>query len=148
MTLAGLLARIGALTDELAAVLDREAAALRDRYGRGLAGIVEEKTALLGELETCSGHLARALGTDAGPDDAATVNQRLERAGHGEQWRHIRARLAECRRGNEDNGLLIEAGRNLNGNLLEIIRGTPAAGTYSASGRLGPGTGYNTIAEA
>lgn len=140
------LARLDELAAEFAGVLDNETAALRARNARELAGIVTRKSALLQEIESATAHLLATLGISA--TEVARLRPLLDSAGQGEAWARISGRLAACLKTNRDNGLMIEAGRNLNRNLLDILRGPATVGTYSADGRLGAGAGYNNIAEA
>jgi len=144
---AEVLVAIEAALGRLEASLAQEQQALRSRDSAALDASVAAKGEALQSLERLGAELAQALGLAGRPPSSTAVQQGLEALGQGERWTAIRARLGRCRSANLDNGMLIEAGRSLNHNLLCILRGTPQAGTYGAGGRLDGGLAQQPIAE-
>ncbi len=118
--LAELHQELGALLDELTAVLALELKALRQRDSAGLEAASARKLELVTALETATGNYCRAGG-------------KLDRATLGALERQAQA----CAHANRVNGGAIELNRNMTGRLLETLRGgARAIATYDASGRL------------
>ena len=119
-SLAELREELGALLDELTAVLAAELKALRQRDSEGLEAATARKLDLVTTLETATGKYCRAGG-------------KLDRETLGALERQAQA----CVHANRVNGGAIELNRNMTGRLLETLRGgARTIATYDASGRL------------
>jgi flagellar biosynthesis/type III secretory pathway chaperone len=114
------------LAHSLVATLAAEKAALTGDSAGAVEQKAGEKTRLLGALEKMEQE-RRSLCDDPGAAGiAATVVAR---------WRSLIALMSRCRNANELNGYIIRVRQHQIRQLIDIVRGKPAAITYDPHGK-------------
>jgi flagellar biosynthesis/type III secretory pathway chaperone len=114
------------IAHSLAATLDDEKAALTGESPAAVEQKAGEKIRLFDAMEKLEQE-RRALCENPGtPDIASTVAAR---------WRSLLALMARCRTTNEINGRIIRVRQHQIRQLIDIVRGKPAAMTYNPQGK-------------
>jgi flagellar biosynthesis/type III secretory pathway chaperone len=114
------------LAHSLAATLEDEKAALTGDSAGAVEQKAGEKTRLFSVLEKMELE-RRSLCDDPGAAGiAATVVAR---------WRSLIALMSRCRNANELNGYIIRVRQHQIRQLMDIVRGKPAANTYDPHGK-------------
>jgi flagella synthesis protein FlgN len=98
-----------------------------------------EKVRLLGVIEKLEIERRSLWGTPNGAAAAGANTAALTAAGLGasvaERWRALMELMAGCRAANEVNGHIIHIRQNQIRQLIDIVRGGPAAVTYGPHGK-------------
>ena len=115
---------IETLMAELSETLVQEYEALRKRDIEGLEAAIEQKSTIVGRLESAAGEIDRSR-DELGNKDLL------------EDWPELREMAADCVVANRTNGGAIELNRGLAANLLDTLYGVSRAErTYDAHGHL------------
>lgn len=148
-----MLAQDSATIEQLIELLQQEQEQLPKRDHALLSGIVEQKNALLEQLN----HNARLrqqqlvqLGLSSNAEGWDLFLQRnTTTLALRADWQALQQRFAECQKLNEVNGKVIARSRQTLDHLLNLIRGkTPAANLYTASGAQTQQSYSHSIAKA
>ena len=135
------------LTQRLAQVLDLERAALVQRDMEQLREVLREKDqliTLLARVETGQLDLDQLLAGATGRFPA-TADQR-ERLSRLQQ--ELRRQVSACRDQNHVNGRLVQRAQQSVAEVLQVITGSAAPQTYTATGAADASSDLRTIAKA
>jgi flagellar biosynthesis/type III secretory pathway chaperone len=126
LRLEDLLGREIEIAHSLAATLDAEKSALTGESAAAVEQTASEKISLFDAMEKLEQERRSLCENPGAPGIAGTVAVR---------WHSLIALMAGCRAANEINGHIIRVRQHQTRQLIDIVRGKPAATTYTPQGK-------------
>lgn len=134
---------------ELNSLLDSETDILREREPVKVEELASTKLGFVRSLEQQGSLLSSLLQQQGLTPGADGINQLMQNLSLTEHWQRCVSLLQQCREHNAMNGGLIEASRNTNERIMDLLHGqTMTPRLYGASGKFDSGSGSGPLAQA
>ncbi len=138
--------------EALAALLQREQEALASRQRQVMSELLDEKVALLNNIDRNAGEryqLLQALGCETNELAWQTLIESQNDEKINQTWRQLQDVLAECKKYNAINGKVIARSRQSLNKLIHILRGQiHATETYNQKGSTEGAYHSSTVVKA